>query len=90
MKSESEEMSVAIRSFKATLRAARKARSVFFWLSVETADHVDDALDHRGGNLAQHQQMHADGQMLDALARKWVRDNPGKARAELAKVEASR
>ena len=86
----SEEVDVSVRSFKATTRTARKAGAAFFYISATTATHVEDALDHYSGTLAQLRQNQTDPLHVDALGRQWVRDNPGKARAELAKVEASR
>ena len=49
---------------------------------------VADALNHYSGHMEQYQRFLQEEMYLDILGRKWVRDNPGKARAELAKVEA--
>ena len=86
----SEEIDVAVRSFKATTRTAAKAGSQFFYISLETAKHVIRWGNHWERHAAQYSDGLTDQHFRDALARQWVRDNPGKARAELAKVEASR
>ena len=49
-----------------------------------------DGFDHLFNTLAEIRKYTTEQFYIDLLGRKWVRDNPGKARAELAKVDASR